>query len=49
LSELRPRLRREALLTLDNENLDCGDEQFSIRCSDYPLNKAFHYLIVEDS
>uniref|UniRef100_A0A1I8B4T8 Uncharacterized protein n=1 Tax=Meloidogyne hapla TaxID=6305 RepID=A0A1I8B4T8_MELHA len=49
LNELRPRLRREALLTLDNENLDCGDVQSNLRCSDYPLNKAFHYLIVEDS
>ena len=52
LSELRPRLRRGVLLTLDNENLDCGDERMisnTHRCSDYPLTKSFHYVIVEDS
>ena len=62
LAELRPRLAREAALSLDNENLDCGGGGGTAeeaagsgprweehRCREYPLDTAFHFLVVEDS
>jgi hypothetical protein len=53
LAELRPRLAQQALVTVDNENMDCGQEEgnspLDYRCREYPLERAFHYLVVEDS
>ena len=52
IAELRPRLAREALVSVDNENLDCGradGSHWEHRCREHPQHKPFHFLIVEDS
>ncbi|KAK0421314.1 hypothetical protein QR680_015174 [Steinernema hermaphroditum] len=45
---LRERLRAKARLSIDNENIDCTKDEFS-RCKEFPSDKAYHFLIVEDS
>uniref|UniRef100_A0A914CW51 Uncharacterized protein n=1 Tax=Acrobeloides nanus TaxID=290746 RepID=A0A914CW51_9BILA len=48
LSSIRLRLKLQARVTIDNENVDCTDNGFS-QCREYPLNKPYHFLVVEDS
>jgi hypothetical protein len=44
---LRQRLKVQAKVTIDNENVDCEDGGF-VTCKEYPLNEAYHFFIVED-
>uniref|UniRef100_A0AC34RNC9 Calsequestrin n=1 Tax=Panagrolaimus sp. JU765 TaxID=591449 RepID=A0AC34RNC9_9BILA len=48
INVLRQRLKKQAKLTIDNENIDCNDGGFS-QCQDYPLKDSYHFLIIEDS
>jgi hypothetical protein len=48
LHNLRPRLKAQAQVTIDNENIDCAQHNFQ-RCREYPTKKAYHFFVVEDS
>uniref|UniRef100_A0A915DEA3 Thioredoxin domain-containing protein n=1 Tax=Ditylenchus dipsaci TaxID=166011 RepID=A0A915DEA3_9BILA len=48
LHQLRPKLKAQAKLTMDNENIDCAQQHFQ-RCREYPLKKSYHFFVVEDS
>lgn len=48
ISELRPVLKKAALVTIENENIDCSQNEYQ-RCFEYPLDKPYHFIIVEDS
>uniref|UniRef100_A0A7E4ULX0 Thioredoxin domain-containing protein n=1 Tax=Panagrellus redivivus TaxID=6233 RepID=A0A7E4ULX0_PANRE len=45
---LRMKLKSHAKLAIDNENIDCEGGGFP-QCKEYPLNSAYHFLVVEDS
>uniref|UniRef100_A0AC35TRL1 Thioredoxin domain-containing protein n=1 Tax=Rhabditophanes sp. KR3021 TaxID=114890 RepID=A0AC35TRL1_9BILA len=48
LNLLRSHLMKNAKVTIDNENIDCGQEGF-VKCKEYPTKDGFHFLIIEDS
>jgi hypothetical protein len=47
INTLRQKLKIQAKVTIDNENVDCEDGGFTT-CKEYPLKEAYHFLIVED-
>ncbi|KAL3086442.1 hypothetical protein niasHT_033092 [Heterodera trifolii] len=49
LAHLRPHLLALAHVTVDNENIDCSVDDGHPRCGEYPMEKPFHFLVVEDS
>lgn len=48
IQRLRPRLKSNARVTVDNENVDCSADGFP-RCEEYPTDVAYHFMVIEDS
>ncbi|CAI4224719.1 unnamed protein product [Auanema sp. JU1783] len=49
IKDIQERLKKEARVTIDNENIECKTGEENHRCADYPSQRAYHFLVVEDS